>query len=445
MTREERQEEEEETKKREREMKLSDQALVNLSNHKYSGIDDSLLAYYVLRHYWNYCVELVPLWVAPNLITLTGTIGIIISFLIVGWYTPNYEGILPTWVYLLAAAALFFYQTMDNVDGKQARRTGSSSPLGQLFDHGCDSVVCTFQAITAASIGSYGSGYLALYQIFVTTLMPFWLATWEEYHTGVLHLGKINGPDEGIIIVVLAFLGTAVLGGEAWITPLGQFLPESISSITNLLPSCLLNCKMNVIIAFSISIPTLITCVINIMNVVNHLKEKKKPIAPALKHILVWVMITSCAFLWYYTSTSFYGDDSIWIKYPRTVHVTIGLIFGELVSRLILCHMCHEKFSIFQKSLVPMIVMTCISILRYFSHQFVSTSSPSNVISSSLSAITHGIEEQYILILFTLIGIIRYSLFVKDTIQQLCSHLKIKCFKIPYASNNNNNTTKKQQ
>ena len=28
-----------------------------------------------------------------------------------------------------------------SMDGKQARRTGSSSPLGQLFDHGCDALV----------------------------------------------------------------------------------------------------------------------------------------------------------------------------------------------------------------------------------------------------------------------------------------------------------------
>lgn len=26
------------------------------------------------------------------------------------------------------------YSTMDNIDGKQARRTGSSSPLGELFE-----------------------------------------------------------------------------------------------------------------------------------------------------------------------------------------------------------------------------------------------------------------------------------------------------------------------
>lgn len=28
------------------------------------------------------------------------------------------------------------HQTFDAVDGKQARRTSSSSPLGELFDHG---------------------------------------------------------------------------------------------------------------------------------------------------------------------------------------------------------------------------------------------------------------------------------------------------------------------
>lgn len=27
------------------------------------------------------------------------------------------------------------YSTMDNLDGKQARRTGTSSPLGELFEY----------------------------------------------------------------------------------------------------------------------------------------------------------------------------------------------------------------------------------------------------------------------------------------------------------------------
>ncbi len=30
---------------------------------------------------------------------------------------------------------------LDNMDGKQARRTKTSSPLGMMFDHGCDALV----------------------------------------------------------------------------------------------------------------------------------------------------------------------------------------------------------------------------------------------------------------------------------------------------------------
>ena len=34
------------------------------------------------------------------------------------------------------AFTIFIYQTLDAADGKQARRTNSATPLGQLFDHG---------------------------------------------------------------------------------------------------------------------------------------------------------------------------------------------------------------------------------------------------------------------------------------------------------------------
>lgn len=46
----------------------------------------------------------------------------------------------PLWAYILGALGLFIYQSLDAIDGKQARRTNSSSPLGELFDHGCDSI-----------------------------------------------------------------------------------------------------------------------------------------------------------------------------------------------------------------------------------------------------------------------------------------------------------------
>ena len=42
----------------------------------------------------------------------------------------------PWWVYFLNGFTGLVYLHLDCVDGKQARRTKSSSPLGQLFDHG---------------------------------------------------------------------------------------------------------------------------------------------------------------------------------------------------------------------------------------------------------------------------------------------------------------------
>ena len=45
--------------------------------------------------------------------------------------------------YVIAAICAFIYQTLDAVDGKQARRTNTSGPLGQLFDHGCDALANT--------------------------------------------------------------------------------------------------------------------------------------------------------------------------------------------------------------------------------------------------------------------------------------------------------------
>ena len=44
---------------------------------------------------------------------------------------------------------------MDGSDGKQARRTKSGSPLGELVDHGADALMTTFIAtIMADCIGT---------------------------------------------------------------------------------------------------------------------------------------------------------------------------------------------------------------------------------------------------------------------------------------------------
>lgn len=64
-------------------------------------------------------------------------------------YSPDARGEPPRWACALCALGLFIYQSLDSIDGKQARRTSSQSPLGELFDHGCDSISTVFVALSA--------------------------------------------------------------------------------------------------------------------------------------------------------------------------------------------------------------------------------------------------------------------------------------------------------
>jgi len=64
-------------------------------------------------------------------------------------YSPNGVEAPPRWTCVLCALGLFIYQSLDSIDGKQARRTNTSSPLGELFDHGCDSISTVFVALSA--------------------------------------------------------------------------------------------------------------------------------------------------------------------------------------------------------------------------------------------------------------------------------------------------------
>lgn len=86
---------------------------------------------------------------APNLVTFVGWIFMIMSYSVMLWYDFTFKNEIPRWTFLFAAVCIFIYANLDAMDGKQARRTKSSSPLGQLFDHGCDSFSITFFVLAA--------------------------------------------------------------------------------------------------------------------------------------------------------------------------------------------------------------------------------------------------------------------------------------------------------
>lgn len=72
---------------------------------------------------------------------------------------------------------MWTYSTLDAIDGKQARRTKSSSPLGQLFDHGCDAFSVSFCVIQIGEAAQLE--YEEVFMIYMATYTAFWLANWN--------------------------------------------------------------------------------------------------------------------------------------------------------------------------------------------------------------------------------------------------------------------------
>lgn len=119
---------------------LSEENRHKLRSYKYKGTCNSPVYNHGLTHVANYFVDMVPTWVAPNVITTLGMLPMAITAALALWQDPGLQGNPVSWYPLLMAAAIFTYQTADNMDGKQARKVGASTGLGMLFDHVCDAI-----------------------------------------------------------------------------------------------------------------------------------------------------------------------------------------------------------------------------------------------------------------------------------------------------------------
>ena len=67
---------------------LSGMQLKKLGEHKYSCTSNSLFEPY-LQPWWTFVVNCLPLWLAPNLITITGLVINIVTSLVLVYYNPD--------------------------------------------------------------------------------------------------------------------------------------------------------------------------------------------------------------------------------------------------------------------------------------------------------------------------------------------------------------------
>ncbi|XP_028053812.1 choline/ethanolaminephosphotransferase 1-like isoform X4 [Camellia sinensis] len=394
---------------------IGSHGVAELHRYKYSGVDHSLVAKYVLQPFWRRFVNFFPLWMPPNMITLMGFMFLVISTLLSYIYSPRLDSIPPRWVLFAHGLLLFLYQTFDAVDGKQARRTSSSSPLGELFDHGCDALACAFASLAFGSTIMSGG---TTFWFWVITAVPFYLATWEHYFTNTLILPVINGPTEGLMLIYLCHFFTAIVGADWWAQPFGKSLPFlSWVPLINEIP-------INKVTLFAIIVFAIIpTSLFNVYNVCKVVRARKGSMLLALAMLYPFVVLVGGVLIWDYLSPY----DLIG-NYPHLVIVGTGFAFGFLVGRMILSHLCDEP-----KGLKTSMCMVC-CIFSSNNPEAMSLFYLPFAIANALTArLNDGVplvDDRWVLLLYCVYTGSLYLHFAVSVIHEITTALGIYCFRV---------------
>ncbi|XP_029429138.1 choline/ethanolaminephosphotransferase 1 isoform X2 [Rhinatrema bivittatum] len=192
---------------------LTRHQLKRLEEHRYQSSGRSLLEP-LMQGFWEWLVRRIPSWIAPNLITIIGLLINIVTTLILVYYCPTATEQAPVWAYVSCALGLFIYQSLDAIDGKQARRTNSSSPLGELFDHGCDSLSTVFVVLGTCVAVQLGTNPDWMFFCCFAGMFMFYCAHWQTYVSGTLRFGIIDVTEVQIFIIIMHLL--SAIGGAAF-------------------------------------------------------------------------------------------------------------------------------------------------------------------------------------------------------------------------------------
>ncbi|KAI9695975.1 MAG: hypothetical protein M1820_008316 [Bogoriella megaspora] len=321
---------------------ISPDALIHLKSYKYSSVDKSPISNYILKHYWNAFVHVLPLWLAPNMVTLLGFFFILANIALLAICMPDLVGPGPSWLYFSFAFGLWMYSTMDNVDGKQARRTGTSSGLGELFDHGIDSLNCTLGSLLEAAAMGYGASKTGAFTAWVPCL-PMFFSTWETYHTHTLYLGYFNGPTEGLILACSIMIVSGIYGPQIWSSRLADVIgfADLVGNYT------VRDCWVPLLVG-SFFIAHMPDCT---YNVIKARQQKGLPVLPVFLEWTPMLVYTFGLGAWVYSPYSTLLKEN----HLMLLCLTLSLVFGRMTTKIILAHLTRQPFPYFTVMLVPII------------------------------------------------------------------------------------------
>jgi|AntRauTorckE5430_2_1112549.scaffolds.fasta_scaffold07156_1 ethanolaminephosphotransferase len=400
---------------------LSKDGIQALKDFQYNGADNSLIYKYILSPLAGFLVDnATPSTIAPNAITLFGFSFMIISFMLMASHCPTLDHCgpqnneIPSYIFLFNGVATLVYQTLDNMDGKQARKTGSSSPLGLLFDHGLDAwnvIVGTVNTLCILAIAS--NDFFCLAAVSFSTAAAFYVATWEEYHTHKMLLPIINGPTEGVLVTAALSFTSWWKGRQFWhefglydglyefVEP---FLPMAVKSFVE--EHLVTGMANKDLLCVFLAVMAVREVAAKILFVVRKYGLKSLTgLIPLSSLMIMSVLILRT-------------NPQVFFENQRTSLLLFGVIFVEMTTGLMLDHMTRSKFDPFRTTLVPIFILYSILDLKLLS---------ADQISLYMMICTCGISSYMIL-------------KTKITIAEICNCLGIFVFDIVTPHPNNKKT-----
>ncbi|CAD8048632.1 unnamed protein product [Paramecium primaurelia] len=364
---------------------IAQENLKFLKTYKYKGTDQSLLYNYVLSPFANWCLKYVPLNVAPNTLTLLGLICIIICHILFYFVMgDNFQGTIPDWLLWTTFILHMIYMNFDNLDGKQARRTHNSSPLGMILDHNFDSMIIAIQGTNFVTCLQCGQSLLAFLLICVPTY-PFYIIAHEEYYTHEMNLPIINAAAEGTVFVGSLFAINAIFGCEFWTQKIPQFYNLQFNTVAIIM--------FFFVVAFGL--PFVFKKITKFVPLSKALKSQRYMLFIGL--VLFYVIL--------------FSPSDVGSRHMRAILYIFGFTMSKAVGIVAVYHVSNQELPNYLNS----IYLFCVLLFNTIYGQ---------IFGNCL------IEEGLLLQITALITVLVHIHFLYNITRQISEALKIKVFKI---------------
>lgn len=180
-------------------MSLSQSELNNIYHWQYKVTDNSITTKFY-KNFWYQIESYIPPYISPNFISFTGFFLILSNFIITYFLHNDYP--ILTELYVVIATQIYCH--LDSIDGIHARNTKTSSPLGELVDHICDTVGLIFMILSFAYIFDI-TNINTLIMTTLSGMLGFQYFHIQAYFYKGVEFGKYTGPIE-ILTVYCMFI-----------------------------------------------------------------------------------------------------------------------------------------------------------------------------------------------------------------------------------------------